>query len=49
MIQRTRGFGLLEVLIAVSLLAVAAMAGIAYIVRDTQHSDWVREKAFARS
>ncbi|MDA1193669.1 MAG: prepilin-type N-terminal cleavage/methylation domain-containing protein [Planctomycetota bacterium] len=45
---RARGFGLIEVLIAVSVMAVAAMAGIAFVLRDTQHSDWVRDRAFAR-
>ncbi len=48
MMHRMRGFGLLEVLIAVVLLAVAAMAGVAYITRGTQHTDWVRDKVFAR-
>ncbi|MDF1699806.1 MAG: prepilin-type N-terminal cleavage/methylation domain-containing protein, partial [Planctomycetota bacterium] len=43
-----RGFGLLEVLIAVTLLSIAAMASIAFILRDTQHGEWVRDKAFAR-
>ncbi len=46
--EAPRGFGLLEVLVAVTLLSVAAMAGIAFIVRDTQQGDWVRDKAFAR-
>ena len=42
------GFGLLEVLIAVALMALAAMAGVTYITRGTQHSEWLGEKVFAR-
>ncbi len=43
-----RGVTLIEVLIAVILVAVASMAGVAYVTRSSQHSDWVRDKVWAR-
>ncbi len=46
--RKHAGFGLLEVLIAVALMALAAMAGVTYITRETQRSDWLGDKAFAR-
>ena len=46
--MRSRGFGVLEVMIAVAILAIAAMGGVAFILRDSQHSDWVRDRTFAR-
>jgi hypothetical protein len=39
---------LIEVLIAVVLVAVASMAGVAYVTRSAQHADWVRDKVWAR-
>lgn len=45
---RERGITLIEVLIAVVLVAIASMAGVAYVTRSTQHADWVRDKVWAR-
>lgn len=44
----TRGFSLIEILIAAALVTLAAMAGVAYITRGSQHADWSRDKVFAR-
>ncbi len=44
----TRGFSLIEVLLAAVLILVASMAGVAYVTRSHQHADWSRDKVFAR-
>ncbi len=44
----TRGFSLIEVLIAAALILIAALAGVAYVTRSSQHADWARDKVFAR-
>jgi hypothetical protein len=46
--RTSRGFSLLEALMASILVALAAMAGAAHVTRSSQHSDWARDKAFAR-
>ena len=43
-----KGFSLIEILISAALVAIAAMAGVAYVTRGTQHADWARDKVFAR-
>src|SRR5262245_25612119 len=43
-----RGFGLIEILISAALVTLAAMAGVAYVTRGTQHADWVRDRVMAR-
>ena len=47
-LQGRRGFSLIEILISASLVAIAAMAGVAYVTRGTQHADWARDRVFAR-
>jgi hypothetical protein len=44
----SRGFSLVELLIAGSVVAVAAMAGVAYVGRSTQNADYARDRIFAR-
>ena len=46
--RRNRGFSLLEILISAALVALAAMAGVAYVTRGSQHADWSKDKVFAR-
>jgi prepilin-type N-terminal cleavage/methylation domain-containing protein len=46
--RREAGFTLIEVMIAMILIAIAAMAGVAYVTRGVQQSDWVRDEVFAR-
>jgi prepilin-type N-terminal cleavage/methylation domain-containing protein len=43
-----RGFTLIEIMIAASVIAVCGMAGIAYITRATQGADYSRDRVFAR-
>jgi len=42
------GFTLIEVLIAMILITIAAMSGVVYVTRGVQHSNWVRDEVFAR-
>ncbi len=44
----TGGFSFIEVLIAMVLLVVASMAGIAYVTRSSDHSRWTQDRIFAR-
>lgn len=46
--NRARGFSLIEVLLAASLIAVAGMAAVAYLTRAAGHADWAGDKVFAR-
>ena len=46
--RTNKGFSLIEILISAALVAIAAMAGVAYVTRGTQHADWARDKVFAR-
>lgn len=46
--HRRRGFSLLEMLIAGTIIAVVGMAGAAYVSRSTQGADWSRDRVFAR-
>ena len=46
--RTTSGFTLVEVLAAAVLVALASMAGVAYVTRGSQHADWTRDKVFAR-
>lgn len=46
--QRTTGFSLIEILISTALVAVAAMAAVAYITRAAGHADFAKDKVFAR-
>ncbi|MDJ0974996.1 MAG: prepilin-type N-terminal cleavage/methylation domain-containing protein [Planctomycetota bacterium] len=43
-----RGFSLVEILISGALVALAAMAGVAYVTRGTQHASWAKDKVYAR-
>lgn len=44
----SKGFSLLETLIAGVIVSVVGMAGAAYVVRSTQGADWSRDRMFAR-
>jgi len=44
----SKGFSLLETLVAGIIVAVVGMAGAAYVVRSTQGADWSRDRMFAR-
>lgn len=46
--RRARGFSLLEMLVAGTIIAVVGMAGAAYVSRSTQGADWSRDRVFAR-
>lgn len=43
-----RGFSLLELIIAGSVIAVIGMAGVAYVARASQNADYARDRLFAR-
>ena len=43
-----RGFTLIEVMIAGSVIAICGMAGVAYVARATQGADYSRDRVFAR-
>jgi type II secretory pathway pseudopilin PulG len=46
--RSARGFTLVELLIAGCVVAIAAMAGVAYVGRATQNADYARDRIFAR-
>jgi len=46
--RASRGFSLLEILIASAILVLVAMMGTMHVVRTQQHVNWARDKAFAR-
>lgn len=43
-----RGFSLIELLIGCSVVAIIAMAGVAYVGRASQHADVAKDRLFAR-
>ena len=46
--RTARGFSLLEMLIAGTIIAIVGLAGAAYVSRSTQAADWSRDRVFAR-
>src|SRR5262245_8444102 len=42
-----RGFSLVEVMVAAFLVTLAAMAGVTYVARGAQQTDWTKDKLFA--
>ena len=46
--RRARGFSLVELLIAGTVIAVIGMAGVAYVGRASQGADNAKERLFAR-
>ncbi len=46
--RRAGGFSLVEVLIGATVIAIAGMAGVAYVARASQNADYTRDRIFAR-
>ncbi len=46
--RRPKGFSLIEVLIGATVIAIAGMAGVAYVARASQSADYTRDRIFAR-
>ncbi len=46
--RRSQGFSLIEILISVALVAVAAMAAVAHVTRASGHADWAKDKVYAQ-
>ena len=46
--DRSKGFSLIEVLLAMTLVAVAGMTAVTYVTRAAGHADWASDKVFAR-
>lgn len=46
--RRSRGFSLIELLIAGAVISVIGMAGVAYVARAAQAADYTKDKVYAR-
>ncbi len=46
--RRNQGFSLIEILIATTIVAIAAMSAVAYVSRAAGHADWAKDRLYAR-
>ncbi len=46
--NRQRGLSLIEILLAAAMVALASLTAVTYVTRGAQHTQWTRDKVFAR-